>query len=128
MDAAARKQAMHRIDQIVHDESLYIQWWTAPFFRLVYWDYIQFPENYLPRYAQSPIDYMTFWIDPQKKAALQRDMREGFLHVRQGKTGTKRRIELTGDLAQLVERIAARKAGYDVSPVRAVMDAYAARD
>lgn len=51
----------------------------------------------------------------------QRDMRDGFLHVKQGKTGTKRRIELTGDLAQLVERIATRKAGYVVHATRLIV-------
>jgi len=51
----------------------------------------------------------------------QRDVRDGFLHVKQGKTGAKRRIEITGDLAQLLERIAARKAGYKVHATRLIV-------
>lgn len=51
----------------------------------------------------------------------QRDMRDGFLHVRQGKTGTKRRIEIVGDLAQLIERIAARKSRYVVHATRLIV-------
>ncbi|QEE26381.1 tyrosine-type recombinase/integrase [Rhodanobacter glycinis] len=51
----------------------------------------------------------------------QRDMRDGFLHVKQGKTGTKRRIEVTGDLAALVERIASRKSRYVVHATRLIV-------
>ena len=32
-------------------------------------------------------------------------MRDGFLHVRQGKTAQKLRTEITGELAQVLDRI-----------------------
>jgi integrase len=51
----------------------------------------------------------------------ERDLRDGFLHVKQGKTGTRRRIEITGDLAVLLARIAARKAGYVVRATRLII-------
>jgi len=71
LDADSRKQAMWRIDQIVHDEALYIPFWTAPYVRLVYWDYVQFPEFYLPRRTQSLTDWFVYWTDPAKKTALE---------------------------------------------------------
>jgi microcin C transport system substrate-binding protein len=71
LDADARREAMWKIDQIVHDEAFYIPFWSAPYVRLVYWDYMQFPEFYLPRRTQSLTDWMVYWIDPQKKAALE---------------------------------------------------------
>ncbi len=43
---------------------------------------------------------------------LETDMRDGFLHVRQGKTAQKLRIETTGELAAVIGRIMARKARY----------------
>jgi microcin C transport system substrate-binding protein len=76
LDGEARKRAMYRIDEIIHDEAFYIPWWSAPFMRLVYWDYIQFPEFYLPRRSGGPTDYMVFWIDPAKRTALQQAMRQ----------------------------------------------------
>ncbi|AHX12906.1 integrase [Dyella jiangningensis] len=51
----------------------------------------------------------------------QRDVRDGFLHVAQGKTGAKRRIEVTGDLAALLDRISARKAAMVVRSTRLVI-------
>lgn len=53
--------------------------------------------------GQRPADTLRF---------LETDMRDGFLHVRQGKTAQKLRIEITGELAQVVDRIKARKARY----------------
>jgi len=40
----------------------------------------------------------------------ERDIKDGFLHVKQDKTGIRRRIEITGNLQQLLARIAERKA------------------
>jgi len=71
LDPEKRKQAMWRIDQIVHDEAFLIPFWTAPYVRLAYWDYVQFPEFYFPKRTQSITDWMVYWIDPQKKAALE---------------------------------------------------------
>jgi integrase len=51
----------------------------------------------------------------------QRDVREGFLHVKQGKTKAKRRIEIVGDLAALLARIATRKTGYKVHSTRLIV-------
>lgn len=51
----------------------------------------------------------------------ERDVRDGFLHVAQGKTGAKRRIEIVGELATLLARIAARKTGLVVRSTRLVI-------
>jgi microcin C transport system substrate-binding protein len=73
----ARRAAMYRIDEIVHDEAFYIPWWTAPYIRVAYWDYVQFPEFYLPKRTEQLPDYMVYWIDPARKAALEEAMRTG---------------------------------------------------
>jgi microcin C transport system substrate-binding protein len=77
LNADERKKAMNRIDQIVHDEAFYIPFWTAPYIRLVYWDYVQFPDFYLPKRTQQLTDWMVYWIDPGKKAALADAMMTG---------------------------------------------------
>lgn len=75
LDPAARMEAMHRIDQIIYEDGFYIPFRTAPFLRLVYWDYLQFPEYFLPLRTEQPSDWQVYWIDPEKKAALQEAMR-----------------------------------------------------
>jgi integrase len=52
----------------------------------------------------------------------ERDLRDGFLRVRQNKTGAKRRIEVIGELAGVVKRISDRKAGYRVRSTRLIID------
>jgi microcin C transport system substrate-binding protein len=76
-DAAARLAAMHRIDDIVHDDAFYIPFWRSPFIRIAYWDYLRFPEFYLPKRTEQLSDYLVYWIDPARKQALARDVRDG---------------------------------------------------
>jgi len=51
-----------------------------------------------------------------------RDIRDGFLHVQQGKTATKRRIEVVGELKALLDRIAARKSPLKVHATRLIVN------
>lgn len=44
----------------------------------------------------------------------ERDIKGGFIAIGQGKTGQKLRIEITGELKEVIERIRARKAQYKV--------------
>jgi microcin C transport system substrate-binding protein len=77
LDFEARRDALYRVDEIVHEEAFYIPFWTAPYIRLVYWDYIRFPEFYLPRRTQDVTEYQVYWIDPDARAELRRAMSEG---------------------------------------------------
>ncbi|MNZ84455.1 site-specific tyrosine recombinase XerC [compost metagenome] len=51
----------------------------------------------------------------------ERDIREGFLFVTQSKTKAKRRIAIEGELAELIQRIMARKAGHKVRATRLIV-------
>lgn len=44
----------------------------------------------------------------------ERDIRNGVLHIDQGKTGKRLRMEVVGELKAVIDRIRARKAGYKV--------------
>ncbi|MFE1816449.1 tyrosine-type recombinase/integrase [Metapseudomonas otitidis] len=50
-----------------------------------------------------------------------RDIRSGFLHVTQAKTSAKRRIEIVGQLKELLDRIRARKSGYAIHSTRLIV-------
>lgn len=51
----------------------------------------------------------------------ERDIRDGKLAVRQGKTGAKRRIEIIGELKVVIDRILARKSGHKIRSTRLVV-------
>lgn len=50
------------------------------------------------------------------------DIRDGALHVRQGKTRKRLRVEIVGKLAEVIERIKARKASYKVRSLALVVN------
>ena len=77
LDFDARLDAVHRIDEIVSEEAFYIPFWMAPYIRIVHWNYLQFPEFYLPRRTQSITDWMVYWIDPERRARLEEAMASG---------------------------------------------------
>ena len=77
LDLGARLDAVHRIDDIVSEEAFYIPFWMAPYIRIVHWDYLRFPEFYLPRRTQSITDWMVYWIDPERRARLEEAMASG---------------------------------------------------
>ena len=75
LDPEKRRAAMHRIDEIVHEEAFYIPFWTAPYLRVVYWDHLRFPAYWLPRRVEQITDYTVYWIDPTRQAALAEAMK-----------------------------------------------------
>ena len=77
LDFENRLDAVHRIDEIVSEEAFYIPFWMAPYIRIVHWDYLQFPEFYLPRRPQSITDWMVYWIDPERRATLEEAIANG---------------------------------------------------
>ncbi len=77
LDFDNRQQALWRVDEIVHEEAFYIPFWAAPYIRIAYWDYIQFPEFYFPRRTQGITDFLVQWIDPERRDNLERAMRNG---------------------------------------------------
>ena len=76
LDPAKRRAAMHRIDEIVRDEAIYIPFWTSPFIRVAHWDYLRFPDNWLPPRTEQITDFLVYWIDPARKATLEQAMKE----------------------------------------------------
>ncbi|MBX9913719.1 MAG: tyrosine-type recombinase/integrase [Pseudomonadaceae bacterium] len=51
----------------------------------------------------------------------ERDVRDGQIWIKQAKTGAKRRIEIIGELAELISRIKARKAAHKVRSTRLIV-------
>lgn len=51
----------------------------------------------------------------------ERDVRDGMIWLKQGKTKAKRRIDVIGELATLLDRMRARKAGHKVRSTRLIV-------
>lgn len=77
MDKQKRLEAMWKLEEIIHDEAFFIPSWDAPYMRILYWDYVEWPDFYLPRRARGYIEWQTFWIDTEKQKRLEQAMKEG---------------------------------------------------
>lgn len=51
----------------------------------------------------------------------ERDIKEGFIWIKQAKTSAKRRIEISGQLAVVLERISSRKSSYKIRSTRLIV-------
>ena len=76
-DDQERIDAMHKLDGIIQDEAFYIPFWQAPFVRFVHWDYLQFPDFYLPKRFEQITDWQVFWVDPEREVRLADAMKSG---------------------------------------------------
>jgi len=72
-----RLQAMYKLDEVIQDEAFYIPFWDAPYLRILYWDYLCWPEYFFPRRTQQISDFQVFWIDPEREARLKGAMAKG---------------------------------------------------
>jgi len=77
LDKEKRMKAIHKLEEIVHDEAFYIPFWDAPYIRILYWDEVCWPEFFLPKRTQQITDWQVFWIDPGKKTRLEKAMEKG---------------------------------------------------
>ncbi|MBN1114082.1 MAG: hypothetical protein JXA66_01950, partial [Oligoflexia bacterium] len=67
LDFNKRLKAMHKLDEIVvKDEVLYIPFWNAPYYRVLYYNNLAHPDNYDPKYTSDFNDYMTWWFESDK--------------------------------------------------------------
>ncbi len=77
MDEEERLSAMKELDRIIQEEAFYIPFWTAPYIRLAYWDYVRFPDFYLPKRAQSMMEYQVWWVEPEQRKRVEEAMANG---------------------------------------------------
>lgn len=77
MDKQARLDAMAELDALLNDEAFHIHFWSAPYMRILHWDYVRWPEFYVPKRAQTLIEYPVYWIDPEAQARLDAAMEAG---------------------------------------------------
>lgn len=68
--------------------------------------------------------YLTGQRPADTVALTEHDIKDGYLHVKQGKTGKKIRIEVVGELADVLQRIRARRSGHKIITTYLVVNQY----
>ncbi|MCA9755288.1 MAG: ABC transporter substrate-binding protein [Candidatus Eisenbacteria bacterium] len=82
MDKQKRIDAMWELDSIIQDEAFYAPFWQAPFVRLLFWDYVVWPDGFFPRRFEQITDWQVMAIDTEKEKALAEAMKSGKALVR----------------------------------------------
>lgn len=105
MNPQARLDAMHELDSLIQDEAFYVPFWSAPYTRIAFWDYVEYPEFYIPRRANSPMEFQVFWINPEKKTKLEEAMSTGKsysedMEIEVDPYGVKARLEAVSDAVE----------------------------
>jgi microcin C transport system substrate-binding protein len=59
-----------KMEAYLYDEASFCPGVDAPFYRLGYWSWIQFPEGFDVPLSEGPNSYGLYWIDPQAKKAV----------------------------------------------------------
>jgi microcin C transport system substrate-binding protein len=66
-----------QIEQIIHDDGMWINGWATPFYRGAYWRYVKWPADFNGAATSNPEELFVLWIDPAARAEIERARRTG---------------------------------------------------
>ena len=68
-----KRSLAHQLEQMVYDEAAFVPGYKVPFYRIGYWDWIEFPDEFDVPLSDSPGQYGLFWIDLEEKNEILED-------------------------------------------------------
>lgn len=82
--------------------------------------------NAAPQPLRDAMDlaYLTGQRPADTVSMTEHDIKDGYLHIKQGKTGKKIRIEISGELVDVLQRIRARRSEYKIVTLHLVVNQY----
>ena len=57
-----------QIEQIIHDDGMWINGWATPFYRGAYWRYVKWPADFNGAATSNPEELFVLWIDHAARA------------------------------------------------------------
>jgi microcin C transport system substrate-binding protein len=60
----------HQLEELVHEEAVFIPGYYVPFYRVAYWRWIHFPEHFDVRLSQGAGQYGLLWIDQEERSLI----------------------------------------------------------
>ena len=69
-DATRRAEIIQQMDALIYSDHPYILGWYNPAHRIAFWNKYSMPEWAAPRLIDADQLYFTWWVDPEKEAAL----------------------------------------------------------
>jgi len=66
-----------KLEQIFHDRAVWVPAFNRPFYRVGYWRWIRWPENFNVRLGNEPEMNYVYWIDSELKRETEEAMPSG---------------------------------------------------
>jgi microcin C transport system substrate-binding protein len=88
-----RIRAVREVDGIVTNAYHHTLFWTAPYFRVIYWNRYGMPSGLVSRTGDAASIPIMWWIDPDKEIKLQQALKDSSLKLEVGATDDKYWIE-----------------------------------
>jgi microcin C transport system substrate-binding protein len=88
-----RIRAVREVDGIVTNAYHHTLFWTAPYFRVIYWNRYGMPSGLVSRTGDAASIPIMWWIDPDKEIKLQQALKDSSMKLEVGATDDKYWIE-----------------------------------
>ena len=66
-----------QIEQIIHDDAMWINGWATPFYRGAFWRYVKWPEGFNGAATDRAEELFLFWIDSAEREEIENARRNG---------------------------------------------------
>lgn len=73
----AIRDTSYKIEEIMHERAVWAPSYNRPFYRLGYWRWIRWPDNFNVRLGNEPEMNYVYWIDPEIEHETREAMKEG---------------------------------------------------
>jgi microcin C transport system substrate-binding protein len=71
------RETSHRLEEIFHERAVWVPAYRRPFYRVGYWRWVRWPENFNVRLGNEPEMNHVHWIDPEIKKETLEAMKSG---------------------------------------------------
>jgi microcin C transport system substrate-binding protein len=61
------RELAFRMEEILHDYASFVPGWVMPFYRVGYWRWVQWPDDFNVRFSRDSQEYYLHWIDEEKR-------------------------------------------------------------
>lgn len=62
------RELAFRMEEILHEHASFVPGWVMPFYRVGYWRWVQWPDDFNVRFSRDSQEYYLHWIDEEKRA------------------------------------------------------------
>ena len=67
----------HELEKILHEQAVWVPAYQRPFYRVAYWRWVKWPEDFNVKISDQPDVSYVYWIDQAAKEETEKAIREG---------------------------------------------------